>query len=246
MKLTVLGCHSPFPGADGATPGYLLEVDGKRILIDCGSGTLSKLAQTIKPYEIDAVLLSHLHHDHISDFFVLQYAIMLSHKQKIRQHPLPVWTPDQPSHWYASLSYGSYIEKHVVQQGQTILLSDRVTVTFYQTQHSIPCYAMKIQDGKHTLLYGADAGPQTDWESMGKAPDLFICEASFLHQDFPSEEKGHCSAQIAGQVAEKLGAKRLLLTHLYPDYAPEDLQIEASNQFSSEVMVARSGLSIQL
>ncbi|TCS92612.1 MBL fold metallo-hydrolase [Hazenella coriacea] len=246
MKLTVLGCHSPFPAADGATPGYLLEVDGKRILIDCGSGTLSKLARYIRPYEVDVVLLSHLHHDHISDFFVLQYAIMISHIQKNRQHPLPVWTPDQPSHWYAPLSYGSYIEKHIIRQGQVVSLSDRVTVTFYRTQHSIPCYAMKIQDGKHTLLYGADAGPQTDWESMGKDPDLLICEASYLHRDLPPEEKGHCSAQMAGQVAEKIGAKRLLLTHLYPDYAPEDLRSEASGQFSRETMVAHSGLTIHL
>jgi ribonuclease BN (tRNA processing enzyme) len=37
MKLTVLGATGGFPARGTATSGYLLELDGHYILIDCGS-----------------------------------------------------------------------------------------------------------------------------------------------------------------------------------------------------------------
>jgi len=75
MKLTVLGCCGPYPAAGGACSGYLLEEDGYRVLIDCGNGVLSRLQQHLKSWELEAVLLSHLHFDHTADLMVLRYAL---------------------------------------------------------------------------------------------------------------------------------------------------------------------------
>ena len=82
MRWTVLGCQSPFPGPGGGTPGYLLEVEEKKILVDCGSGVLSRLGNYLALHELDAVWLSHLHHDHIADFFVLQYAMLTAFRRE--------------------------------------------------------------------------------------------------------------------------------------------------------------------
>lgn len=246
MRFTVLGFHSPFPGAGGATPGYLLEVDGKRILIDCGSGVLAQLAKIMPLYELDAVVISHLHHDHISDFFVLQYAIMTATKLKKRATPLPVWTPAEPANWYAKLSYNQFIEKKLIEEEMTIDLGGHFVFSFYRTDHAIPCYAMKITDGKHTILYGADSGPKTDWAQIAVSPDLFICEASFLHSDLPPAPTGHLSAKQAAQAANSIGAKQLLLTHLYPEYDPAQILQEAKEVFINKCLVASLGLAIEL
>jgi ribonuclease BN (tRNA processing enzyme) len=245
MRWTVLGCNSPFPGPGGATPGYLLEANGNRILIDCGSGVLAQLAKKMPLYELDAVVLSHLHHDHISDFFVLQYAIMTATKQKKRTVPLPVWAPAEPAHWYSKLGYEAFIEKNVIEDGRTVSLGYRLEFSFYRTDHGIPCYAMKICDGKHTLLYGADSGPNTNWLQMADSPDLFVCEATYLQKDLPSQPSGHLSAQQAAQAARQIRAKKLLLTHLYPEYDPKSIQQEAESVFTPSI-VAEQGLSIML
>ncbi|SEN43494.1 MBL fold metallo-hydrolase [Lihuaxuella thermophila] len=244
MRWTVLGCHSPFPGPGGATPGYLLEADGKRILIDCGSGVLAQLAKKMPLYDLDAVFLSHLHHDHISDFFVLQYAIMTAIKQKKRAVPLPVWAPAEPAHWYSKLSYDRYIEKHVMEEGTEASLGN-LKFSFYRTDHAIPCYAMKIKEDQRILLYGADSGPKTNWTRMADSPDLFVCEATYLHKDLPSQPTGHLSARQAAEAALDLRAKKLLLTHLYPDYDPKSIQQEARSVFASSI-VAETGLSIMI
>lgn len=79
MKLTVIGCYGGFPAAGEATSGYLFESNGFRLLVDCGSGVLSKLQQYIDIEELDAVLLSHYHHDHIADIGPLQYAKLVGY-----------------------------------------------------------------------------------------------------------------------------------------------------------------------
>ena len=66
MRVHVLGCHGPWPCANGATSGYLMEHEGKYILVDCGSGVLGKLMAICDPAKLEGILLSHLHFDQIS------------------------------------------------------------------------------------------------------------------------------------------------------------------------------------
>ena len=61
MRLHVLGCHGPYPCAGGATSGYLVERDGKALLMDCGSGVMGRLMEKWDPAALSCVLLSHLH-----------------------------------------------------------------------------------------------------------------------------------------------------------------------------------------
>ncbi len=74
MKLKVIGFWGGYPEANEATSGYLIESNGFNLLIDCGSAVLSKLQESISIDQLDAVVLSHYHHDHIADIGPLQYA----------------------------------------------------------------------------------------------------------------------------------------------------------------------------
>ena len=75
MELTVLGKYGPFPKEGGATSSYLLKVDGKVILIDCGAGSVSRLLKHARIEDIDVIIVSHFHFDHSSDLGVLIYWI---------------------------------------------------------------------------------------------------------------------------------------------------------------------------
>ncbi len=79
MRLTFLGTGSAMPTGSRMQSGYLLERDGNRLLVDCGSGVLHSLAQTDTGYEgVDTVLLTHHHLDHVSDLDVLMKARWLA------------------------------------------------------------------------------------------------------------------------------------------------------------------------
>lgn len=245
MKWTVLGCQSPFPGPGGGTPGYLLEVQGKKVLVDCGSGVLSRLWHHLAFHELDAVWLSHLHHDHIADFFVLQYAMLIAFRQGKRKEPLTVYAPSQPASWADKLNYSQVVRHHPIREGESYSF-DGWSITLHRTEHGIPCYAMVIRSGERVLLYGADAGPGTRWISMCREPDLFVCEGSYLHRDTPDLPVGHHSVRQAGQAAREIGARRLLLTHLYPEIPLESLRREAADSYDGELLLAQPGMVVEL
>ena len=73
MKLTILGSGCPSVDIDRYGPSALIDCgEGARILIDCGSGVTQRLLEHgLQGSQIDALLLTHLHSDHIVDLFQL-------------------------------------------------------------------------------------------------------------------------------------------------------------------------------
>lgn len=246
MQLTVLGFQSPYPGPDGATPGYLLKTgQGVQLLLDCGSGVMSALARYTTADKLQALLLSHLHHDHLTDVFTLQYALHLAQVFGQCHRPLPVYAPQEPEAWWEKLRYGATTEPIPITEGKTVSIGD-VSVTWHRTDHGIPCYAAVIRDGRRTILYGADSGTGTNWHAMCHAPDLFVCEATFLEHQIPKDPIPHLSARQAAEAAEAIEAKALLLTHFHPDNDPELIAREAKPLYSGKLHIAAKGYTIAL
>lgn len=69
LALTLLGTGTPTPLAHRAGSGYLVTLDGRRLLFDCGPGTARRLLEKgVPPREIDTLFLTHLHYDHCVDY----------------------------------------------------------------------------------------------------------------------------------------------------------------------------------
>src|SRR5438270_2375146 len=67
MRLHVVGCSPAWPNPGGAQSGYLVEHDGRRLLLDCGPGVLARLREGGGWPSVDAIVISHLHLDHWGD-----------------------------------------------------------------------------------------------------------------------------------------------------------------------------------
>src|ERR687893_3291983 len=67
MLLTVLGCSGSVPGPESPSSGYLVRAGDAAVVLDLGNGTLGALQRYLDPFELDAVVLSHLHPDHCAD-----------------------------------------------------------------------------------------------------------------------------------------------------------------------------------
>src|SRR3982750_3092042 len=91
MRLTVLGCAGSFPGPESACPAYLVEAQGFRLLIDFGSGSLSALQRYADLHSIDAIMLTHLHCDHMLD--ACTYVVVRRYAPGGPHSPLPVYAP---------------------------------------------------------------------------------------------------------------------------------------------------------
>lgn len=235
MKVQVLGYWGTYPAAGEATTGFLLHTDSQKILVDCGSGVLAQLLKVGSVEDLDAVVITHHHHDHVADLGVLGYALLLSRLQGTRERPLPVYLPRADTEAVATLEQEAMASLQFLDERTRLELPD-VTVRFTQTTHPVYCLAPRFESVSGTFVFSADSAWNEALIEHARNADLFVCEAS-MYRGMESEARqaGHLTSTEAGRLALAAGVKRLALTH-YPHYGNIDTLLdEASEAFEKPV-----------
>lgn len=222
MILTILGNNGPFPAAGGACSGYLLESDSgaTRILIDCGTGSLANLNRWCKPHELSAVVLTHLHFDHMSDMLPMKYQLDMSPIVS-----LPVYAPDEPAPM-AGVLRGGKLDIYLPQDTTV----GEMRITFLPAVHPVCANSVCVECDGAKFVFTGDTNENPPLELFADGADLLLAGAGFLHRDWLSG-KPHLSALMCGQLAAGVGAKQLVLTHLNPNYDPQQLLEEARSAY---------------
>lgn len=237
MKITILGNSGPYPRAGGACSGYLLETKNHKILIDCGNGTLSRLLGIIGSLnELDAIILSHLHSDHISDIMVMRYALGINQENGTITRSIPLYAPKDPEDTYTKLQFkNAFIQEELMEN--SILTFGDMRITFKLMSHPVKTYSVIAQENDKKFVYSSDTNYCDAINEISKNSDLFLCECNLLEKD-RTEDAYHLSAKQVGEISSKAGVKKLLLTHLWPEYDINDLLNEAKAYFDGEVEIA--------
>jgi ribonuclease BN (tRNA processing enzyme) len=215
VKLIILGYWGGYPSAGGATAGYLIQTDEGCILLDCGSGIMSRLGFYAGVESLSGVILTHLHYDHMADVGILQYAAIGALRTGLRQSPLPIYAPAEPSDIWNTLQ-GSHSELTSVTESVVLQLSG-AKITFCPVKHTIPCYAVKIAVQDKVMVYSADTEYCEPLIDFAKDADIFLCESTICKGSLHTTGKGHMDSTEAATIARKANVKQLVLTHLPHD-----------------------------
>lgn len=243
MKVTVVGYWGAYPEKNEAATGYLLQSGKHNILIDCGSGVLSKVQNYIPLTEIDTVILSHYHGDHFGDISCLQYQVGYTRSLGKRSATLDIYGHNLSSEFNKLTYGGGTIGKKIDER--TVLRFGDLSVSFKWGNHPVPCLAMRFEENGKVLAYSGD----TEWSDkiveIAENADVFICECNLFNEQF-GKAKGHLTAGEVGKIAKMANVKKLVLTH-FPHYGDLDnLVKEAGEEFSGEIVKAESGLVFEL
>ncbi|EID55451.1 MBL fold metallo-hydrolase [Saccharomonospora xinjiangensis] len=251
MRLTILGCCGSIPGPDAAASGYLVEAGGFRLLIDLGNGTLARLQTVCDPFSLDALVLSHLHPDHCADFSAL--AVLRRYHPNppydARRRTLAVHAPSEAPARLANAYAPHEAERRETDLSdvfdfhplspQSITLGP-FTVTPVPVEHPTESFGLRITHDGVTLAYTGDSGPCAGLDDLADGADALLCEASWT--DAPDRPTGlHLSGRQAGELAERAGVGRLLLTHVPPWSDGEAILAEADAAFDGPVRWVRQG-----
>jgi ribonuclease BN (tRNA processing enzyme) len=216
MQLTILGCYGPYPPAGGACSGYLVQEEDCNLLLDCGNGVLSRLQEFIAYQDLDAVLLSHLHADHISDLMIMRYGLMQSRKGDSVDHPLPLYTPKEPAEDFNRLPYKSAYDFRALDELSAFEIGP-FKITVSAGVHAVPVFGFRLESSSGILVYSGDTEMNQNIGPFAAAADLLLCEANYLEEDIAAGLPNHLSAAQAAAIAAEAGVKKLLLTHLHPE-----------------------------
>lgn len=244
MDITVIGCWGAYPEKNEATSGYLVESEGSKILLDCGSGVLSRLQNYCFLEELDAVVLTHAHTDHVADIFSLEFAVLILMQIGKRSKPLDVYV-NREARGLLAFSYPDNVRVHWIG-ADTALTIGTVQLAFSENVHDIPCLAVKLtsRNGK-TLVYSGDTGYCQAIIDFARSADVLLIESSFYDWQ-AGIMNGHLTAGEAGRIAALAGAGLTILTH-FPHYGElEQLAAEASRQYDGPIRLASCGMQIHL
>lgn len=235
MKLHVLGCHGPFPGADGATSGYLIEHEGEAILMDCGSGILGRLMKKWDPAKLSGIVMSHLHFDHACDLLVLRYYL-----EKMGR-TIRVYVPNEDDSPFKKLLESPAFE--VLPYPEKLSLAG-LEITSFPVRHPAPCRALRFYDGEKTLVFTGDTNDCDGLAHFAMNAQVLLADGAFLESEW-KENLPHMSAAGAARLAKEAAVQRLFITHLPIAHDPKTLENEAKT-IHAEAQAVSPGMVITL
>jgi ribonuclease BN (tRNA processing enzyme) len=259
VRITVLGKSPSWQDAGGACSGYLVQDEDFTLLLDCGNGVFSKLRRFCDYIEVDAVLISHLHADHILDLVPFSYALTYAP----RQQPVPVagWPgtsdPARPSlraprgarAMFRQL-VGCWGNEDLIENAFTLSeydVSDELqigpfAVRFCEVPHFTTTYAVELSGASGRLTFGADCSPNEELVEFARDTDVLLIEAT-LPRPERDGVRGHLTPREAGDHGRRAGAKRVVLTHYSDELDSEWVLAEARDAYGGPVELAQEGAS---
>ena len=271
MKLTIIGCTGSMSGPDSAASSYLVQADGAdpdgevrtwSVVLDLGPGAMGQMLRYLDPIDLDAILISHCHADHIVDL--------------VGMHVFRRWNPTgalgpvltlgpgelrgrlngvdgtSPEETYASeFSFRTAWPTTAVQVGPLKIMP-------YEALHPVEAYGYRIeapgQDGRGSvsLAFTGDTDLCDGVEAMADGVDLLLSEAAFL-EGRDTYRGMHLTGRRAGELAAGTsgeGGRRpagsLVLTHIQPWTDPADTLKEAAEVYSGPLEAATAGASWEI
>ncbi len=250
VKLIILGSGTGIPSLRRGSPGVLLISDGARVLIDSGSGVLRRMLEVGITYQdIDLLLYTHTHPDHIADLIPILFAC--KYEEQPRQRDLLCVGGPGFTDYFEKLRalYGSWIKPQSYQL--TLKEISQQPFTFHDVKISSKAvahlpgsmgYRIELRDGKSVVISG-DTDYCQNIVDLGFEADLLILECSF-----PDGKKveGHLTPSLAGRIGMESRCKRLLLTHLYPPCDHVDILGSCRRVYRGEIIIAEDLMRIQI
>jgi ribonuclease Z len=265
VDVTLLGTGSPIPDPNRAGASTLVRAGGLTLLFDAGRGVLLRLAAAgVLPPMLRAVLLTHLHSDHITD---LNDVITTTWVMRPVPAPLAVFGPprtrevidgilamlgpdiDYRLAHHADLTWRPDVAVTEVVDG-VVLDEAGVRVVAAPTDHRPvePTVGYRVEHDGRAVVIGGDGVPCTGLDELCRAADVYVQTVlrDDLVRSIPSARMQdtidyHSTVEQAATTAARNAVRTLVLTHMVPGCPPgaeDEWRAIAATHFDGEIVVA--------
>lgn len=246
IEVTLLGTGSPIPDPDRAGPATLVRAGGQTFLVDCGRGVQMRLAAAgSSAAALTALLLTHLHSDHIAD---LGDVIITRWVGTFDPSPTPLqiigppgtaavvdgvlaaFAPDisyRLAH-HPDLTAPPAIEVHELTEG-VVWDRDGVLVRAAPTDHRpvAPTVGFRVEHGEASVVLAGDTVPCESLDRLAHGAGALV--HTVIRKDLidamPLQRVRdicdyHSSVEQAADTAARAEVGILILTHYVPAIGP--------------------------
>ena len=255
IDVTLLGTGSPIPDPHRAGPSTLVQAGDENYLVDAGRGVLMRLAGAgCAPTMLTAVLLTHLHSDHITDLndvITSSWALNMDDPKPLRivgpegtketvariLHFLDLDIGYRLAH-HDDLNEPPQVEVTEITKG-SLDLSTTVSISTSPTDHRPvdPTIAFRFDYQESSVVVAGDTIPCTDLDQLCNGAKALVHTAirKDIIETLPLQRAKdilnyHSSVEEAAETAQRAGMETLILTHYVPGIPP------AENEFHELVV----------
>lgn len=273
FKVTLLGTGCPVVSSRRYGAGTLVECAGQRFLIDIGSGVTQRLVQAGgSGAQIDALLLTHLHSDHLVDLY--QFIISSWHQNRTR--PQLIYGPPgtqafveaQMDAWRTERNMRIEFEKRSsvaafeieVREFDTsceLMLVGDARISAVRVEHPPvePAFGYVFESDGRKLVLSGDTRPCQSLIDAAKHANVLVHEV-FAHsldnqtlvagtrttETMEAVASYHTTAEQVGQIARNAEVRCVVLNHIVPPDADEKALITAIRQHYSGSVIVGEDL----
>ncbi len=251
MKITIIGSGTGVPRPDRASPCLMIETRESTILCDTGPGTLRQLSRAGKALnDIDLIIYSHFHIDHIADLIPFIFACKYTPGQ-IRTRDITIMGHPGIKKLFSNLTeaYGKWVipdnfQINWIEAGNNMFQFEDFTIKTARVNHIDSSIAIRVENSNSRVVtYSGDTDYCSGIIQLGKESDLLVLECSF-----PENMKceGHLIPSLAGKIACESRCKKLLLTHFYPPCDQTDVLSAAQKEYGGRIIKAEDLMQITI
>lgn len=273
IKVTLLGTGAPPPVMHRSGPSILIEAAGQKYLIDAGRGALQRLGQVnVRWQDVDGVLFTHLHSDHVVGFPDLWLTGWLTPG---RQRPLqvrgPIGTTKMVRHLEQAYEFdirtrsfdegaapeGVVVDARDISEG-VVLERGGLKITAFEVDHAPvkPAFGYRVDYAGRSVVVSGDTRVSTNLIRHAQGVDLLVHEVvapeSFKRVGMrPERAKAvtelHVTPEQAGEVFAKTRPRLAVYSHIVPPIATEhDLIPATRTKYSGAVEVGEDLMVIEV
>lgn len=266
IDIVLLGTGSPMPDPNRAGPATLVSAGGEHYLVDAGRGVLMRLAAAgVGAPNLSAVLLTHLHSDHITDLndvitsrWVMTFEptpltiVGPPGTRSVVDHLLTSLAPDisyRLAH-HADLDHEPPVEVIEVADGP-VDLPGEVAITCAPTDHKPvePSIGFRFdhedERGRVGVVVAGDTVPCDGLDRLAAGSDALVHTvirkdiiANVPLQRLKDTLDYHSSPEEAAATAHRAGVGTLVLTHYVPAFPSgggDDWRALAATEFDGRI-----------
>lgn len=241
-QLTLIGTGTCQLQEHRVGSSVLLDLDGTKILYDCGRGVTQRLAQLgVKTDEIEHIILSHFHPDHISDLIPFLHSALWSRIDK-RSVDLNIYGP-KGIHKVLDHVFSLVGKEHFDEAAFSVNVEEETGETLAVDQFEF----------EYTLLEPANNhGLRFEWNEQVFAitgdSDYHDAAVAFLQgADLAIVDSGHPTEDQLIELAVRAQPKKIVCSHLYAELNGNQLNKKARAQgFKGEFVIGEDFMAFLL
>ena len=251
MRLTTIGTGAAAPDPARVNAGHLVEAGDVRLLLDCGSGVVHRMAGLGLDWSsITHVALTHFDADHVSDLATLFVAWRWG-QLPARSAPVTVLGPPGTASllerlaaalWDKLLAPGYAVHVQEMSPGERVTLGE-VTIESRKVPHTAESVAYSVEHAGRRVVYTGDTAADATFGAWAAGCDLLLAECSLpAAMAVPS----HLTPEQVGALAGDASPALLVLTHFYPPVYRVDVPGIVARHFAGPVVLAHDGFQVDV